>query len=195
MKKYWKSLFAGGAVALAGRLYAGMDDKVAAAILFSFALYMVCLFGLDLFTGKIGFITDRVKPVWWYAAVFVGNFAGAAAVAFLCIAADPGLVAAASAMIDAKLAVPWWSLFVRGLLCGILMYAAVVSWKKSGNPLGIFLCIPMFILSGFEHSIADISYLCMGLRFDFLPALLLIALGNAAGSILVHVTRNGILKV
>lgn len=181
-------------MALAGRLYAGMDNKVAAAILFSFALYMVCLFEMDLFTGKIGFFTDRIKPAVWYLWVFLGNFAGAAAVALCCVAADPGIVTTASAMIDAKLQVPLWSLFFRGLLCGILMYAAVVSWKKTGSPLGIFLCIPMFILSGFEHSIADISYMCLGLRLDFLPALVMIALGNAAGSIVVHLMGNGIMK-
>ncbi|WP_298070738.1 formate/nitrite transporter family protein [uncultured Faecalibaculum sp.] len=188
------SILAGGAVALAGRLYAGMDNKLAAAILFSFALYMVCLFGLDLFTGKIGFLTDRTRPVLWYGQIFLGNFIGAAGISLLCLAADPGIQEIASGMIDAKLDIPLWSLFARGMLCGFLMYIAVVSWKKTGSPLGIFLCIPMFILSGFEHSIADMSYMVMGLRFDFLGALLVIALGNAAGSILLHFLKNGIMK-
>lgn len=193
MKTLVSSMFAGGAVALAGRLYAGMDNKVAAAILFSFALYMVCLFGLDLFTGRIGFLPDRQKPLVWYLEIFLGNFLGAAAVALLAVAADPAIIPTAVGMIEAKLAVPLWSLFAKGVLCGFLMYIAVVSWRKTGNPLGIFLCIPMFILSGFEHSIADMSYMVMGLRLDFLPALLVIALGNAVGSILLHLMRNGIM--
>lgn len=128
------SILAGGAVALAGRLYAGMDNKLAAAILFSFALYMVCLFGLDLFTGKIGFLTDRTRPVLWYGQIFLGNFIGAAGVSLLCLAADPGIQEIASGMIDAKLDIPLWSLFARGMLCGFLMYIAVVSWKRPAVP-------------------------------------------------------------
>ena len=38
------------------------------------------------------------------------------------------------------------------------MYTAVEIFKEKKTPLGIIFCIPVFILCGFEHSIADMFY-------------------------------------
>ena len=66
------------------------------------------------------------------------------------------------------------------------MYAAVQSYRAKNTCLGILLCIPAFILSGFEHSIADMFYFALaaigglgGLRV--LWFLLLVIAGNSLG--------------
>ena len=45
--------------------------------------------------------------------------------------------------------------FFAGVLCGILMYTAVWVYKQKNTAAAIFFCVPVFILAGFEHSIAD----------------------------------------
>jgi formate/nitrite transporter FocA (FNT family) len=50
------------------------------------------------------------------------------------------------------------STLVRAIFCGILMYVAVGIWRDNKTQLGVVFCIPVFILSGYEHSIADIFY-------------------------------------
>ncbi len=79
----------------------------------------------------------------------------------------------------------------KAFFCGILMYLAVSVFKEKKTPIGIVFCIPVFILSGFEHSIADMFYLSAG--FDFTASyiwramfyILLILAGNAAGSVFI----------
>ncbi len=57
--------------------------------------------------------------------------------------------------------------------------------------LGILICIPTFILCGFEHSIADIFYFCNARIFSWQAVLvvLLVALGNALGALIIPAAR------
>ena len=75
-----------------------------------------------------------------------------------------------------------WQTLIRAFFCGILMYVAVSVYKENNTPLGIMFCIPVFILSGFEHSIADMCYFAVA--GYTLPAVLFVAVvvvGNAIG--------------
>lgn len=58
------------------------------------------------------------------------------------------------------------------------MYLAVSSWKR-GFHAGCFLCVTVFILCGFEHSIADFAYMALAWKWSL--NLLWILLGNALG--------------
>ena len=51
-------------------------------------------------------------------------------------------------------------------MCGILMYIAVDIYKNKKSILGIFLAVPVFILSGFEHSIANVGYFSIANMFS-----------------------------
>lgn len=66
------------------------------------------------------------------------------------------------------------------------MFIAVRIFKKKNSALGILFCIPVFILSGFEHSIADAFYLSAASMFNLKAALyvLNVVLGNTAGGLL-----------
>ena len=66
------------------------------------------------------------------------------------------------------------------------MYIAVDEFKTHNRSLiGIICCVPAFILTGFEHSIADLFYLCCSGIFNLKVILfiLIIMIGNAVGAL------------
>ena len=65
--------------------------------------------------------------------------------------------------------------------------------------MGIFVCIPAFIICGFEHSIANVVYFTLGIRSvtELLPMLaftLAVSAANAIGAILFRKLSLGFLK-
>ena len=83
-------------------------------------------------------------------------------------------------------------------MCGVLMYTAVVVWKETSNvfsnALITVLCVSVFILSGFEHCIANMVYLfagnCGAPFMDQVLFIALVTLGNSLGSIAFHRSRK-----
>lgn len=109
----------------------------------------------------------------------IGTFIAGIAVRF----ALPALGERALSLCEGKLAQTVPETLIRAVFCGILMYLAVVIWRENRSPLGIFFCVPVFILSGFEHSIANMFYFSASgiVSFEAFLYLWLVILGNAAG--------------
>ena len=65
------------------------------------------------------------------------------------------------------------------------MYLAVDYYKRCHSVLAIICCIPAFILAGFEHSIADMFYICTVKIFNshVVRFVLITIIGNAIGAI------------
>ena len=91
-----------------------------------------------------------------------------------------------------KLEDSWYSLFILGIFCGLLMYIAVETVKRSHdhyNTLSTVLpiiCVSTFIIAGFEHCIADMFYFAVaGLTFESLRVLFFVTIGNILGSFIV----------
>ena len=86
------------------------------------------------------------------------------------------------------------------VLCGILMYIAVNNYKKINNDIGkyscIFMCVMVFILCGFEHSVANMYYISVAnlLSLKSLLYILIMILGNSVGSILIAFYYNRFYK-
>ena len=76
---------------------------------------------------------------------------------------------------------------LRAVLCGVLMYLAVSIYRDLKTPLGILFCIPVFILSGFEHSIADCFYFAASgiVSWRACGFLWTVILGNSLGGVLL----------
>ena len=81
---------------------------------------------------------------------------------------------------------------IRGSFCGILMYAAVWIYREKKTALGILFCIPVFILSGFEHSIADMFYFALAGLFNprAFVFILLVVLGNSLGGLFIPAIQS-----
>ncbi|MGN1011446.1 MAG: formate/nitrite transporter family protein, partial [Clostridia bacterium] len=161
------------------------DNKYVGAALFSVALFCICTKGYSLFTGKIGFIPESHTKED-LSVLFLGLLGNAVSTVLLGLAVSyalPAAGAAAAAICEAKLSQEALQTFIRAFFCGVLMYLAVSIYREKNSALGIFLCIPTFILSGFEHSIANMFYFGVSgvLNLESALYILIVLLGNAAG--------------
>lgn len=186
LKKVFSGMAAGLMVAMGGCVYMACDNKYAGAVLFSVALLTICIKGYSLYTGRIGYIVcDRSEE--YLSALFLGllgNTIAAVIAGLLARAAVPAIASAAETACSAKLGQSLISAFIRGSFCGVLMYTAVSIYKEAKNLSGIFFCIPVFILSGFEHSIADMFYFAAAGMFSVKVSFFILAviLGNSVGA-------------
>ena len=182
-------ILAGAMVSIGGAALLSCDDKIVGAVLFCIALLSICWFGFNLYTGKVGFLlADHSRSALTQAFVgLAGNALGTLLFGLLVAAALPHLREAALTACDRRLTQLPWQTLLRGFFCGMLMYAAVWIYRERKTPLGILFCIPVFILSGFEHSIADMFYFALAglFRLKSLWFLLLVVLGNSLGGLFI----------
>ncbi len=158
----------------------GSAARLLSACVFPAGMAMVLVAGSELFTGNnliiISVLEKKVRVTqmlknWLF--VFLGNFIGAAFVALLAVYGHtPDLyggvlaekiVAAAVVRVEQS----FGEAFFRGVLCNILVciavWAAFAAKKVSGKLLMSFWPVMLFVLCGFEHSIADIYFCIAGI--------------------------------
>lgn len=207
MKLLISSMAAGLMVGVGGTVFLSAQDKVVGGVLFSIGLLTICIYGFRLFTGSIGYLlTDRTSSwggrMGTAAVIWAGNFIATTVYGSLIHLAKPELAARAAAMCDIKLgqSLPY-NLFM-GILCGMLMFLAVDVYKRHsdfGRFVGILFAVPVFILAGFEHSIADMLYFAIG-RGQLLPPvgvwvfLLTVTLGNCVGALIIPCAAKAVEK-
>lgn len=194
LRRHLCSGFAAGLlIGVGGAVYLACDVKYVGAVLFSVGLLSICYLGFALFTGRVGFIvvSHEKENVSELLLCLAGNLPGASLTGFAVAYALPARAEKALDMCLGKLSMPLGSVLVCAFLCGVLMYLAVVIYKEKQSPLGVLLCVPVFILSGFEHSIADMFYFAaagiVSLRaFVFIWVVIF---GNALGGMLLPALR------
>lgn len=206
MKKYLdyliKSIFAGIMIGIAGTVYLRVDNNIVGAFLFSIGLLVICMYGMNLYTGKIGYVLiNKLNYIYELLITILGNFIGTFLVARLVLLTRFKSVSdKAVDLVNLKLSDNLLSIFILAMLCGILMYIAVNNYKKINNEIGkyscIFMCVMVFILSGFEHSIANMYYISVAnlLSLKSLLYILIMILGNSVGSILIALYYNRFYK-
>jgi Formate/nitrite family of transporters len=182
--------------------------KIVMGISFGIALSLVVMAGAELFTGNnmvmtAGIVQKKVtfaETILLWIVCLIGNWLGSVVLAVvfwasgLASGATSDLMASTSA---AKMAVPLWPLFFRGVLCNTLVCLAV--WcsfrckSDSGKLIMIFWCLYCFITCGFEHSIANMTLLTVGLLSPggaavslsgYFYNILVVTFGNMAGAII-----------
>lgn len=159
-KKILSGVSAGILISIGGAVFLACENRYVGAVMFSVALLCICYKGYSLYTGKIGYIAEK-RGKEEFSVLFLGllgNLTGTVAGGYAIRYAVPKLGEAAEALCTGKLGQIWWQTLVRGIFCGILMYLAVSIFRDKKTPIAILFCIPVFILAGFEHSVADIFY-------------------------------------
>ena len=150
-KCFLRSVLAGLSIGMGGCVFMAMSTgeyKWVGAILFSIGLFTVYTFGFDLYTGKVGYAVENKPPfIIDLLIMIVGNFVGALIIGWMIPMSD----AAAAVIVDARLDgdIDWWRVFCKGVFCGVLMFIAADVYKTQKSYLGAFVCVPVFILSGF----------------------------------------------
>ena len=164
--------FAGVAASIGGAL----GGKLASATIFPIGLTMVLLAGSELFTGNCLFLMPLLRRnitaghmLRNWVAVYLGNLLGSVAVAFLAVqcGALDGIAEAAVAAAVTKAALPFGVALLRGVLCNFLVCLAVwmafCAQSAGGKVVSLFGPIFLFVLCGFEHSVANMYYIPAGI--------------------------------
>lgn len=203
LETFVKAVLAGILIAIGGTIYLSVDNKMLGAFLFSLGLLTICVFAFNLFTGKVGYFITAIKNkqqaiyVKFLAIVWLGNLLGANIIAFLLKNTrlaktslnNIGLVEKSTMLIQNKLDDTTLSLLILSIFCGLLMYIAVDIYKEKeeglGRYLGIFLCVMVFILAGFEHCVANMFYFALAGAFKNWSTwyqLFIMTIGNSLGA-------------
>jgi formate/nitrite transporter FocA (FNT family) len=190
-----QAVYAGLCIGVGGTVYLMCPSKTLGAFLFAIGLLTILLFKFKLFTGMTGYILEN-KPYYLIDLIIVwfGNLSGTCLVAWLI---SKTRLAVNLDFVEIKLADTWYSLFILGIFCGLLMFIGVSCFKccigKADNIFALVMpvfCVAVFILAGFEHCIADMFYFALsGKLIEGLPSLLIITAGNILGGILIPVVN------
>ena len=186
MRKYVRlfalAVLAGAAIGIGGIVFLSLENKIVGALMFTAGLYSICVHGLNLFTGKVGYAVEQPKSyIIDLVIIWAGNLAGTWLAAM-------GVLCSRIAGISEKAQ----SMFILGIFCGALMYIAVEGYKQTKNPLILFVCVAGFILCGFEHCIADMFYVSVAQMWSAraLLCVAVISLGNAVGGMLIPACKK-----
>ena len=170
-----KSILAGIFISLAGLAYLKIGGVIG-AVLFSFGLLGVIMTDSLLYTGRI-YYERFIKPL---SQVLLWNVVGCAIFGLMSRASFPELKQTAEEIIATRINDGYLACFLKGSFCGVIMTGAVMGMKEK-QPWLLFFGIPMFILSGFYHSVADSFYFFMAPDLWYLPKWCMIVLGNFLG--------------
>lgn len=154
--------------------------KLIGGVVFSLGLILIVLAGAELFTGNtlmvIGFVDGRISSrqlLKSWATVYLGNFVGSLVLVLLMYYSKQwtlnGSLVGARALLIAnnKVNLAFHVAFVRGILCNILVCLAV--WLCFGarsttdKILAAIFPITAFVASGFEHCVANMYFIPMGI--------------------------------
>lgn len=187
LARFIGGISAGVLIAIGGSVFLSCDNKVVGAVLFAVALLCICYKGYSLFTGKVGLMVEAHGKKEW-SVLLLGLLGNAVATLLLGLAisyAIPALGDKAATLCNVKLDQEVGQALIRSAFCGMLMYLAVTIYREKNTIAGILFCVPVFILSGFEHSVANMFYFGVARIFTLEMALyiLLIIFGNAIGAV------------
>ncbi|MEG9545107.1 formate transporter FocA [Mannheimia sp. HC-2023] len=194
---FLSAITAGGFIAIAFVFYtttqvgaSGMPwgvAKLIGGLVFSLGVIMCVVFGAELFTSSTLTIVARAsKRINWlqmfknWVVVYFGNFVGAISIVLLVwfsgqiMAAKGqwGLVILNTA--QHKIHHAWFEVFCLGIFCNIMVCIAV--WMSyAGKSLTdkafiMMLPIAMFVASGFEHCVANMFMIPMGIAISHFVA-------------------------
>ena len=170
-----KSVLAGVFISLGAMFSMSVAQygNLAQGICFSVGLFGVLCTSANLFTGGI-LVANAVwdgktafsDALVWLVKVWAFNLVGAVILALMASQMNFN----ASSIATAKASMPYHELFIRSVLCNIMVCFAVWVHNKSGYHKRIInvlaacvLPVACFVACGFEHSIADMFYMSLGL--------------------------------
>jgi formate transporter len=177
--------------------------RLAAGVAFSLGLILLVLAGGELFTGNnlmvvalaSGKVSVRCVCRNWtlaYAANAVGALLLACAIHHTGILDGGGVKATAVRIAEGKAQLGFWPAFLRGVLCNMLVclavWMSVAARSVEGKVVAIAFPISAFVALGFEHCVANLYLLPVGMLSganvtlaQFFSNILPVTLGNTVG--------------
>ena len=185
------SILAGIYIAIAGQAMITVTHDAAGSVgtglarllggsVFSLGLILVVLAGAELFTGNslmvVGWLERKLNlkalaKNW--SIVYIGNLIGSILIVYLVFFSGIWMINGgavgkyALSIAVSKADLGFWSALVRGIganwLVCVAVWLAISGGTTRDKILGIYFPITAFVLLGFEHSIANMFFLPMGL--------------------------------
>lgn len=175
-KLFRSAILAGIAIGIGGFGFLILKGIVG-AIFFSFGLITVISYKMKLYTGVVGFVQSWSETKETFI-VLAGNIVGCLLVAMLARLSPLGLPQSAQTLLEGRLATGALKCGALAVGCGFIVTTAV-TFARQGNWLPLLFGVPLFILCGFPHCIADAFY--------YLSAPVSFLAENAASVILLYI--------
>lgn len=190
---YWRDyivspFLAGVCISIACIVYIKVGG-VAGAVLFGFGLLTVIHYGFKLYTGTAGFIMDS-KDYWKMILILIMNAVGCWVTATMMKYVEPTMIEQTKLVVEKRLGLNIYQCGLMGIGCGFIMTAAV-KYAREGKWLPLLFGVPVFILCGFLHSIADAFYISMMpiISEDLFERWEWVVVGNLIGCNLVRLLK------
>lgn len=199
MKKYSnifiKAVMAGCAISLGALANICSQNKIAGSLFFGIGLFLILVWKLNLFTGKVcSYLEDPDLSITDLLVIYAGNFLGCIIFGYLMrISVQPQLVDSLRPSLEFRITNSPLNILILGFFCNICIYVAVKGYGKLSKEwermLSVFLGVSVFILCGFEHCIADIFYVTLCNLWNWSSALfiLYVTAGNILGGITIPI--------
>lgn len=169
LKLLRSSIFAGICIGTAGfgflasGIQAETYGSLVGAVLFSLGLLAVVGYKLKLYTGTAGFIEKN--QVGELFLILLGNIIGCLCLALLSRVSPMDIQGAAQKILELRLRTGALRCGLLGIGCGFLMTTAV-TFARQEKYLPLLFGVPLFIVCGFTHCVADaFYYLCVPVAF------------------------------
>lgn len=164
------SIFAGLLIGTGGLVYLRVGG-IAGAVLFAFGLLCVVMCGAQLYTGKSGFLP--IKEMWKLIPMILLNAVGCAFAAWIAYyVSNETVLTNLQGILNARLAASWHGLLMTSVGTGMIMTLAVYGAKQK-HYWPLLFGVPVFILCGLPHCVADAFYYAAALFYGkFEPMLL-----------------------
>ncbi len=189
-----KALLAGISISVAAIAYLSADSYLAGGVLFGLGLLSIYVFDWDLYTGKCCFLADNPKKYSpMVLSSFIGNILSVVLMGYLFRLTGVVAIENAEHAVEVKLAYELYQAFVLAIFCGIMMCIAVKGYQTQKTEIGkifiVILPVTIFILSKFEHSIANLFYFSLANAWSgqSVVYILVCAVGNLIGCSLIPV--------
>jgi formate/nitrite transporter FocA (FNT family) len=163
LKTLRSAIFAGIYIGTAGFgfLASGIQSEVygslVGAVLFSLGLMAVVGYKLKLYTGTAGFINKN--EIGQLFLILLGNIIGCLCLGLMTRVSPMDIQSAAQKVLELRLKTGALRCGLLGIPCGLLMTTAV-TFARKGNMLPLLFAVPLFIVCGFTHCVADAFYYC-----------------------------------
>ena len=159
-----ESILSGILIGLGSAGYLALGG-ILGSVIFAFGLIGVVIFGIPLYTGKAGVL--KIGESWTLVRIWFWNVIGCILVGLLIkYAGSDTSITNAITIVDGRFEAGWLKAMLRSIGCGLIIDLSVYQFRKSGSLIPILFGVPLFILCGFYHSIADVVYLTVSWRWS-----------------------------
>lgn len=187
VKTLRSAIFAGIYIGTAGFGYltAGVQSfgSLCGSILFALGLLAIVGYKLKLFTGTAGFI--KRDEVGTLAIILIGNIIGCFLMGLITRVSpmSDAIQVAATNILNTRISTGAIGCGILAIGCGILM-TTTVAFARQKNFIPLLLSVPLFIVCGFPHCVADAFYYLTipnSWTVELIGIYLSTVLGNAIG--------------